>query len=233
MTSLMCIWVFKQPPKLVKTQIWTGKNSKHFKLLKYLLDVQICNYFVNNSINKTLLTIFFLNNCIFKCRIIFHIVIPSSSTFSNMWLSNKNFLIFQHYIKKGFFSGKLAMFVLVLIFNEWHKCAASPLLVWKQWEKYRRKKVKVCLLKKFHSEHKQFCWKFYSSLECHFLKCVEGCSFYNLSDLQVVSALCTSGRTVYSSCQFHAACGLQEKKARFGLVWCDFIWLGFLIRYHH
>lgn len=37
----------------------------------------------------------------------FHMIIPSSFTFSNMQLNNIKFQIFQDYIKLGLFSGKL------------------------------------------------------------------------------------------------------------------------------
>lgn len=91
-------------------------------------------------------------------------------------------------------------------------------------KKYRRKNV-------FFVEkvsHKQFLLKvlpFSGSV-------LGGAAFIISVICRYKSALCTSGRTgtIYSKCQLHSACGLQVKKARFGLVWCDFIWIEFFIR---
>lgn len=46
-----------------------------------------------------------------------------------------------------------------------------------------------------------------------------GLSFYFLSDLQVISVLHRSGRTVYSNCQPSLAYDLKAKKVWFGLIW--------------
>lgn len=54
-----------------------------------------------------------------------------------------------------------------------------------------------------------------------------GLSFYFLSDLQIISVLRISGRTVYSNCQPNLAYDLKVKKVWFGLVWFYFLVFGF------
>lgn len=92
-------------------------------------------------------------------------------------------------------------------------------------KKTGRKKLSFFCRKNCHPKQKQFLLKVLLFSGVQLPKVYWGYRFCHLSDLQVISALCTSGRTVYSNCQLHSACDLQVKKARFGLVWCGFILL--------